>query len=297
MYAFYDGLAEAAPPAALRRGGPCREGVWERVNGDGRVARLLLGRVTIPAAVAALNRLGLGPLRPELTGEELRRAGLAAMGRVADVLAPDARHVLFGHTHRPGPLGGDDCADWRTPAGARLWNTGTWLHEVSFVPNPDRRNPIGPERSYGSTTRANPARERIGGVAGVTQLVAVERHVGRLWAQQERVRVAARREPDIGAAGLGDRVAGRRGSGSVAVCGSQAPHAGQLPPPGTRSLLHRRVSHSLQDQVYIATFCGCGRKRISSCGPLRSRPRMDVICIGGRKLKGGDTERVADLWD
>jgi predicted phosphodiesterase len=144
MYAFYDGLAEAAPPSALRRGGALSRGVWERVNGDGRVARLLLGRVTIPAAVAALNRLGLGPLRPELTGEELRRAGLAAMGRVADVLAPEARHVLFGHTHRPGPLAGDDGTDWRTPAGARLWNTGTWLHEVSFVPNPDRRNPYWP---------------------------------------------------------------------------------------------------------------------------------------------------------
>jgi predicted phosphodiesterase len=144
MYAFYDGLAEAAPPSALRRGGALSRGVWERVNGDGRVARLLLGRVTIPAAVAALNRLGLGPLRPELTGEELRRAGLAAMGRVADVLAPEAQHVLFGHTHRPGPLAGDDGTDWRTPTGARLWNTGTWLHEVSFVPDPDRRNPYWP---------------------------------------------------------------------------------------------------------------------------------------------------------
>jgi predicted phosphodiesterase len=144
MYAFYDGLAEAAPPSALRRGGALSRGVWERVNGDGRLARLLLGRVTIPAAVAALNRLGLGPLRPHLTGEELRGAGLAAMGRVADAVAPGAEHVVFGHTHRPGPLRGDDPDEWRTPAGARLWNTGTWLHEVSFVSAPDRRNPYWP---------------------------------------------------------------------------------------------------------------------------------------------------------
>jgi predicted phosphodiesterase len=144
MYSFYDGLAEAAPAAALRRGGALSRGVWESVNGRGQAGRLLLGRVTIPVAVAALNRLGLGPLSAELTGEELRRAGLLAMGRVADALAPGAEHVVFGHTHRPGPLDGDDLAEWRTPAGARLWNTGTWLHEVSFLPTPDRRNPYWP---------------------------------------------------------------------------------------------------------------------------------------------------------
>jgi hypothetical protein len=44
----------------------------------------------------------------------------------------------------------------------------------------------------------------------------------------------------------------------VAVCGSQAPQAGQLPPPGTRSALHRRVSHSWQIQVSITPFCGRG---------------------------------------
>jgi predicted phosphodiesterase len=144
MYAFFHGLAEAAPASALRRGGTLSRGVWERVNGHGGAGRMLLGRITIPAAVAALNRLGLGPLRAELTGEELRRAGLAAMRRVAGALAPGAEHVLFGHTHRAGPLPHDDAADWRTPGGTRLWNTGTWLYEPSFVTGPDRRNPYWP---------------------------------------------------------------------------------------------------------------------------------------------------------
>ena len=144
MYAFYDRLADAAPPSALRRGGTLSRGVWESVNGHGRAGRVLLGRVAIPAAVAALNRAGLGPLSAELTGEELRRAGLEAMGLVADRLAPEAEHVIFGHTHRPGPLPGDHPAEWRTPAGARLWNTGAWLHEASFMSRPDRRNPYWP---------------------------------------------------------------------------------------------------------------------------------------------------------
>ena len=40
---------------------------------------------------------------------------------------------MFGHTHRPGPLPGDDLAEWTTPSGTRLWNTGSWLHEAAFV--------------------------------------------------------------------------------------------------------------------------------------------------------------------
>jgi predicted phosphodiesterase len=95
--------------------------------------RFLLGRVTIPGAVAALNVLGLGPFRATLTGEELRRSGLLAMARVADALAPDAEHVIFGHTHRPGPLPRDDRAEWATPSGTRLWNSGSWLYEGPFV--------------------------------------------------------------------------------------------------------------------------------------------------------------------
>ena len=34
------------------------------------------------------------------------------MGRVAGVLAPGAEHVIFGHTHRPGPLPADDPGEW-----------------------------------------------------------------------------------------------------------------------------------------------------------------------------------------
>jgi hypothetical protein len=99
--------------------------------------------VTIPGAVAALNMVGLGPFRATLTGEELRRSGLEAMGRVADVLAPDAEHVIFGHTHRPGPLPGDDAAEWASPSGTRLSNSGSWLHEGAFLRN-GRESPYWP---------------------------------------------------------------------------------------------------------------------------------------------------------
>ena len=84
------GLAQGASAASLSRGGSVSRDVWRRASSNGRpgIGRFLLGRVTIPGAVAALNGLGLGPFRATLTGEELRRAGLLAMARVAEVLAP-----------------------------------------------------------------------------------------------------------------------------------------------------------------------------------------------------------------
>jgi hypothetical protein len=143
MYAFLAGLAQGASPAMLSRGGRASRSVWQRVNGDGGIGGLLLGRVTIPGAVAALNRVGLGPFKPELSGEELRRSGLLAMCEVAEKLAPGAEHVVFGHTHRPGPLPTDEPAEWTTSAGIRLWNTGNWFHEPAFV-RADERSPYWP---------------------------------------------------------------------------------------------------------------------------------------------------------
>jgi predicted phosphodiesterase len=135
LYAFYAGLAQGASAASLSRGSSLSRDVWRRASSNGRpaLARFLLGRVTIPGAVAALNVLGLGPFRATLTGEELRRAGLLAMARVAEVLAPGAEHVIFGHTHRPGPLPGDEQAEWTTLSGTLLWNTGSWLYEGAFI--------------------------------------------------------------------------------------------------------------------------------------------------------------------
>jgi Calcineurin-like phosphoesterase len=135
LYAFYSGLAQGTSASMLARGGSLSRSVWRRANTDGRpsVGGFLLGRFAIPGAVAGLNGLGLGPFRATLTGEELRRAGLLAMGRVAEALAPGAEHVIFGHTHRPGPLARDDLAEWTSLSGSRLWNSGSWLHESAFV--------------------------------------------------------------------------------------------------------------------------------------------------------------------
>ncbi|MGH2822543.1 MAG: hypothetical protein ACRDLY_05860, partial [Thermoleophilaceae bacterium] len=144
LYGFYAGLAQGASTAALARGGTMSRSVWSRATGNGAVARILLGRITIPGGVAALNRLGLGPFKPQLSGDELRRAGLLPMGRVAEALAPGAEHLLFAHTHRPGPLTGDEEAEWTTLPGSRLWNTGSWFIEPAFVAQRAERSPYWP---------------------------------------------------------------------------------------------------------------------------------------------------------
>jgi hypothetical protein len=94
-----------------------------------------------PAVIATLNRAQIGPLKADLSAAELRRAGLRAIGAVVASLGVRAGHVIFGHTHRAGPLAGDDRSEWRTSAGAALINTGCWVHEPSFLGRAPQRSP------------------------------------------------------------------------------------------------------------------------------------------------------------
>ncbi len=86
-----------------------------------------------PLVVAALNRAGMGPLRSEISRDELRRAGLRAMGEVAAGLDLGDAYVIFGHIHRVGPLSGDAEQEWQGRLGARLMNTGCWTYERAFL--------------------------------------------------------------------------------------------------------------------------------------------------------------------
>ena len=112
-------------------------------------ARALVGG--FPLAVAALNRAGVGPLRAEVSTDELRRAGLRAMGEVASRIGLDGAYVVFGHTHRAGPLTGDDEREWDRPPsspggrpGARLVNTGCWTYDSIFLTDTPGESPYWP---------------------------------------------------------------------------------------------------------------------------------------------------------
>jgi hypothetical protein len=116
---------------------------------DGRaaIARRLRTRALVaafPLAVAALNRAGLGPLRAEISGTELRRAGLRAMGEVAARLGLGEAYVVFGHTHRSGPLARDDEQEWRAASGARLVNAGCWTYDSVFLTATPGESPYWP---------------------------------------------------------------------------------------------------------------------------------------------------------
>ena len=106
-----------------------------------------------PLAVAALNRAGLGPLNAEISTAELRRAGLRAMGEVAARLELADTYVLFGHTHRAGPLPGDDLGEWNRAgaaadssagAAARLVNVGCWTYDSIFLTGAPGESPYWP---------------------------------------------------------------------------------------------------------------------------------------------------------
>jgi hypothetical protein len=136
-------------------GGPRHD---ERKRTDSSARAALLARLRreaivrgFPVAVAALNRAGLGPLRAEVSLGELRRAGLRAMGEVAQRLGLADSYVVFGHTHRSGPLPDDDLREWHRPPavpggtpGARLVNCGCWTYDSIFVSDTASDNPYWP---------------------------------------------------------------------------------------------------------------------------------------------------------
>jgi predicted phosphodiesterase len=146
IYAFAYSVVQDGEAKAVTRGGALSRSIWNRSNPSGRrrsLAGLALRRLAIPAGVAAINRMGLGPFNSDISAVELRRAGLRAMAAVVRSLGIEAEHVLFGHTHRAGPLPGD-AEGWRLPGGGSLINTGSWLYEPVFLRGGGPSNPYWP---------------------------------------------------------------------------------------------------------------------------------------------------------
>jgi predicted phosphodiesterase len=136
-----------APSAGSRGGAAKNGGLPARRRGPGSAIRGLRRRALVgafPLAVAALNRAGLGPLRADISARELHRAGLHAMGEVAARLGLGDAYVVFGHTHRAGPLPGDDEREWRGRGGARLVNAGSWTYASIFLTATPGESPYWP---------------------------------------------------------------------------------------------------------------------------------------------------------
>jgi hypothetical protein len=159
VFAWRDAVArEARTGNALN--GVATLGAWHTLRGGsgglGRSLRrfdrrLLMRRLRatalvagFPLAVAALNRAGVGPLSPEVSTIELRRAGLRAMGEVAARLGLGDNYLVFGHTHRTGPLPEDDQHEWQGRSGARLVNAGSWTYTSVFLSSKFGQSPYWP---------------------------------------------------------------------------------------------------------------------------------------------------------
>ncbi len=139
VYALLFGLAQGT--VGERRGGADPSArLWAMLNGGetktARVRNWVLGSIAVPGAVGLANRLGLGPVRSELSSSAIGRAGFLAMAEAAAVLHIDADHLVFGHTH------------WRGSPTAenrpKLWNTGSWVHASGLIGKAAHESPYWP---------------------------------------------------------------------------------------------------------------------------------------------------------
>src|SRR3954447_26796893 len=134
LYALQHSLAERVAPERATGPSSASVGAWEMLSGDGhRPWRGTLLAGALPIGVGLINRLGLGPVKADLSPAELRRSGVRATIEACHRLRVDAAHVICGHTHRAGPFSFDDAGEWTLEGGGRLTNSGCWVYEEIFV--------------------------------------------------------------------------------------------------------------------------------------------------------------------
>lgn len=146
-FAYRHAQGDRTPGAGLGR-----SAVWRHVRTAGwrqlesGTAAAVNGRprrsLALPAAVALINRAGLGPFQARQSPAGIGEAGFRAIGQVASRLEIDAEHVLFGHTHRAGPMAGE--GERRSPSGSRLVNTGCWTYSRTLIGGEGPSSPYWP---------------------------------------------------------------------------------------------------------------------------------------------------------
>ncbi|HEU4974573.1 MAG TPA: metallophosphoesterase [Baekduia sp.] len=134
LYAWVHASAQRAELGRLGPGASRAGKAYALLGGDGHRpigARVLLA--VFPLGIRGINLLGIGPLSSDLSGAALRRSALLGVGEVVARLGIEAEHLIFGHSHRAGPLPDDDVTEWRTAGGVWLHNSGNWVHEPAFT--------------------------------------------------------------------------------------------------------------------------------------------------------------------
>jgi hypothetical protein len=147
IYGFGFGVAQVRPAPVVRSQGRTSEKAWETLAGEGHGGRKLklsarAFRAGFPGAIWAVNRLLRSDFDADVTGGAIFRGGVEAATEAARRLGLAGVHVINGHSHRPGPLGGE--AEWPLPGGGRLHNTGSWVFASAFHLPGDPPNPYWP---------------------------------------------------------------------------------------------------------------------------------------------------------
>ena len=184
MYALLDAVAPRVGDGRAAAPGDVSARAWQRLSSTASAARGR-GRVRgrrLPAGHRRAEQAGIGPLKADLSGAELRRASLRAMGEVVERLGIDARNVIFGHTHRTGPHPDDERPSGASPAASRSptpgpGSTSAYLDRhwgSPYLPGGAIELIAGREPGARAPRRADPAALSGGTAPGVKQ---VARHV------------------------------------------------------------------------------------------------------------------------
>ena len=164
LYALSQASAQRGAPGRVAIGSRSAVGAWRELAGRGRSGRLRTGALAVAfrLGVVAANRAGVGPVQPRLGIEDLRRGGLLATIEVARRLRLSPAHLVAGHTHRTGPLPGDEAGEWRTPGGTQLHNAGNWIFDPVFMSRgPDGQSPYWPGGAIALDDEGPPRLERL----------------------------------------------------------------------------------------------------------------------------------------
>jgi Calcineurin-like phosphoesterase len=173
IYAWMHALTQRHDRAVVSAGAGASARAWVALAGEGRerhpVRTLTLGG-GFALAVAGLNAIGLGPLDRRLTGAALRSGYLYGIREVLRRLGVDARHVLWGHSHRAGPFAHDDRAEWTTHAGGAILNTGSWVYQPHFLSAEPNGSPYWPGTAVLISESGPPELVRLLGDRGHAEL-------------------------------------------------------------------------------------------------------------------------------
>jgi hypothetical protein len=169
LYAWMHALAQRSDHGLVSAVAGASARTWSALTAADRHRRplrtLALG-AGYAAAVAAINAAGIGPVDRDLSPAALRRGYLRGFREVVRRLNIDARHVLWGHSHRSGPWPGDDLTEWTAANGARIINAGSWVYQPHFLSGEPNASPYWPGTAIVVEDTGPPRVERLLGDRG-----------------------------------------------------------------------------------------------------------------------------------